>query len=143
MKFIAKFMNTPDITWVSMEKNCIRLYAVNEYNIQPGELVTIVFNDWSYEMENVVGVPYIPHNENVHNLALYHPKGSFKLDGSGIMKVSVLNNKNHSIHITPGDFIACIKLMSIQFYNLWKKSNNSDLGLRSVPIKIELKHEKS
>lgn len=134
----VKLFNTPETARVLEEKNCIRLYALETITIQPTEMKVVVFGDFRYEFENAVGIPYISKKDVMNGLTLYHSKGSFKWHDSDIAKVALWNPTSSPITLHAGDFIASIKLMSIQFYELWKRSNNSDRGLASVPIKIEL-----
>lgn len=133
----VKLYNMPETTRVLDGKNCICLYAMGDIVINPQEIRILVFDNFWYEFENVVGVPYIPKKDVKNGLALYYPKGSFKWHNKDVAKLTLLNPTNAPIIINKNDFIASIKLMSIQFYELWRKSNNSDKGLSSIPIKTE------
>lgn len=131
----VKLFNTPDINWVLEDKNCIELYALNGFTIHQNEVKMIHFNDFSYEFEDAVGVPYIP--KDLNHLTIYYPFGLSLWKDNGNAKLGVRNLTDSEILIHKGDHIANINLMSIQFFKLMRKGNNSDRGLRSCRIKIE------
>lgn len=132
----VKFFNMPDNTWVLEDRNCIKLYADCEYSIKPKQVISIYISHLRYLFEGAVGIPFIPKGAN--KLTLYHPEGLNRWHNQNNAKVVVTNLSDTNIDIKKGDFICYIKLMSIQYYNLMKKHNNSDRGLASSKVKIEL-----
>ena len=130
---------TPDISWVLDGKNCMKLYAMQDIDIQPHEIKLITFNEMRYELENCIGLPYIKKCDNVLGYTLYHTDKTFKWEKQGVATLPIHNTSNKTIHILQGSYLANVRFMSISFYNLWKKHDRSDDGLASVQLKFVLK----
>lgn len=130
---------TPDISWVLDGKNCMKLYAMQDIDIQPHEIKLITFNEMRYELENCIGLPYIKKSDNVLGYTLYHTDKTFKWQKQGVATLPIHNPSNKTIHILQGTYLATVRFMSISFYNLWKKHDRSDDGLASVQLKFVLK----
>lgn len=90
---------------------------------------------------NVVGVPF-KDKEITHGLILYHPEDSFSWRGGGQVQLATKNELNSAIVIEDGELISKVRFMTTQFYELVRRHDNSDKGLRSAFIKIELRYEK-
>ena len=135
----VRIFDMPDNTWVSESTSRIKLYAQEFYAILPGQMRKIYFGKMKYEFnEQVVGVPYFDTRIN-RNLKLYYPEGSFKWRGNKVATVALENtSKTSTITIGLGQYICSIYLMTTQFFNLMSRHDNSDKGLRSAQIKIEL-----
>lgn len=130
---------TPDSSWVLDGKNCMKLYAMQDIDIQPHEIKLITFNEMRYELENCIGLPYIKKSDNVLGYTLYHTDKTFKWEKQGVATLPIHNSSNKTIHISQGTYLATVRFMSISFYNLWKKHDRSDDGLASVQLKFVLK----
>lgn len=130
---------TPDISWVLDGKNCMKLYAMQDIEIQPHEIVPVTFGDMTYELENCIGLPYIKKCDNVLGYTLYHTDKSFMWKCSGVATLPIYNPSNKKIIIPSGTYLATVRFMSNSFYNLWKKHDRSDDGLASVQLKFVLK----
>lgn len=130
---------TPDSSWVLDGKNCMKLYAMQDIDIQPHEIKLITFNEMRYELENCIGLPYIKKSDNVLGYTLYHTDKTFKWEKQGVATLPIHNPSNKTIHISQGSYLATVRFMSISFYNLWKKHDRSDDGLASVQLKFVLK----
>jgi hypothetical protein len=132
-----KLFNTPDITWVLKDKNCIRLFAVYDLMIEPSQVITITFNDFNYICDkDVVGVPYLTKKSREYEL--YYPEGTNRWHGSDTAKVVIHNKSFNEVKFTKGDHICNINLMTVQYFDLMRKHNNSDKGLASKLINIEM-----
>lgn len=129
----------PNTSWVLHGKNCIRLYAVQDILINPNQISMIEFNGMSYEFNDCVGIPYIKKSENIHGVILYHTDNSFKWEKQGVAKIPIQNPTSNIIRIKKDEYLASVRLMSIPFYKLWKRHDNSDYGIMSVPISIDIK----
>ena len=135
-----KLYNTPDINWVLEDRDRIKLYAVEDITVQG--IYQYHYPNWKFQMDkDVVGVPFLS-NEITHNCKLYHPESSFAWRGIRDIKHVYITLLSKDTTIIPsGSLIACINLMSIQFYKLMIRHDGSDRGLRSRQIKIELNNE--
>lgn len=139
--FSIKLFNTPDINWVLNDRNCIKLFALKDI-IFTGNVKKVYFDGFRYDFSNdVIGVPF-KDKEVKHSALLYHPESSFRWRGAREASISLINpdTSNH-LTIPQGSLLCKINLMSIQFFNLMSRHDNSDKGLRSTQIKIELINE--
>lgn len=133
----VKLINTPDITWVFEDKSCIKLYALEDFIVRPNEIKYVTFGEFNIIFdEETVGVSYIDRKLSIHNLKLYYPDTNYlKLNNK--TRVVIDNRGRDFVQIRKGDYISSIKLMSVQFFKLMRRHNNSDKGLASAKIKIE------
>lgn len=138
-KVILKRM--PDSSWVLEGKNCIKLYAMQDIVIHPTEIKLITFGEMSYQMINSIGLPYIKKSDNMLGITLYHTKGTFRWMNSHQAQLPIINTTINDIFIRKNTYLASVRLMSIPFFNLWKRHNRSDDGLASCPIQVELSNE--
>lgn len=134
-KVILKRM--PESSWVLEGKNCIKLYAMQDIVVRPREIVPVTFNGMSYEMINCIGIPYIKKSDGF-KFTLYHTDGSFRWSGSSLAILPLTNEITEDIVVSKNSYLASVRLMSIPFFNLWKRHDRSDEGLSSCPIKIEI-----
>lgn len=128
------------MTWELDDRNCIRLFSPNNYTLENNKVFNIRFDGLRYEFdEDVVGIPFMD-KQCTGDFYLYHPEGSFRWRGAREPKLTI-KSRNAITLIPKGLLLAKVKLMSIQFFNLMKKHDNSDKGLQSASIKIELINE--
>lgn len=133
--------NTPNINWVDKNNSCINLYLLDDITIYPNEVKMIYFNGFRIKYDDeTIGVPFIPTKNEPFKL--YHPLGSFISSGNKELSIAMINTSDNIINLTKGSSICKLKLMSIQYYSLMRKHNNSDKGLRSSYINIELNNVK-
>ena len=130
---------TPDSSWVLDGKNCMKLYAMQDIEVQPHEIKLITFNGMRYELEKCIGLPYIKKSDNVLGYTLYHTDKTFKWEKQGVATLPIHNSSKSLLIIPKGSYLATVRFMSISFYNLWKKHDRSDDGLASVQLKFVLK----
>lgn len=130
---------TPDSSWVLDGKNCMKLYAMQDIEVQPREIALVTFGGMRYELEKCIGLPYIKKSDNVLGYTLYHTDKTFKWEKQGVVTLPIYNSSNSLLIIHKGAYLATVRFMSISFYNLWKKHDRSDDGLASVQLKFVLK----
>lgn len=130
---------TPDSSWVLDGKNCMKLYAMQDIEVQPQEIALVTFGDMRYELEKCIGLPYIKKSDNVLGYTLYHTDKTFKWEKQGVATLPIYNSSKSLLIIPKGAYLATVRFMSISFYNLWKKHDRSDDGLASVQLKFVLK----
>lgn len=130
---------TPDSSWVLDGKNCMKLYAMQDIEVQPREIALVTFGDMRYELEKCIGLPYIKKSDNVLGYTLYHTDKTFKWEKQSVATLPIYNSSKSLLIIPKGSYLATVRFMSISFYNLWKKHDRSDDGLASVQLKFVLK----
>lgn len=136
----VRLLNVP-YEWVESDKSLIRLYSLEDLVIFPRQFYLIKFGDMEYNIDsNVIGVPF-KDREVRTELSLYYPEGSFSWRGGSELQLAVKNTFNTNLTILKGQMLAKVKFMTEQYFNLMKRHDNSDKGLRSAPIKIELRYE--
>lgn len=130
--------NTPDETWVDEAKGCINLYSLSDVVINPNQIGFLRFGKFSYAFDkDVLAIGHI--NKRLVNgepIKLYYPNG-FKLTGNSNISVTVDNRGSSELHIFKGQYIATLRLMTTQFYELMRRKDGSDKGLRPAYVKIE------
>lgn len=130
---------TPDRTWVSEEKSCIDLYADKDITLKPNQIGILTFGDFRYDFgKDIVGVPFCKNRK----YKLYYPNG-FKLSGSGLVRLTIDNRGTDTISIKKGEYLSTLRLMTTQFFELMRRNDGSDRGLRSAFIKIEYKEDEN
>lgn len=130
---------TPDSSWVLDGKNCMKLYAMQDIEIQPHEISIVTFGGMRYELENCIGLPYIKKSDRGLGHTLYHTNKTFKWEKQGVASLPIYNPTKSLLILPEGYYLATVRFMSISFYNLWKKHDRSDEGLASVQLKFVLK----
>lgn len=133
----VKLNSLPDKLWIDESKGIIDLYALQFEQIHTGQIKFLKFNGFSYEFdEDVIAVPFIDRSKLlIPGLKLYYPK-DFKLTGNGEVRLVIDNRNQDNLFIEKGQYLATLKLITTQFFNLQNKHDGSDKGLRSAYIKI-------
>lgn len=137
----VRLLNTPNILWVLSDRSCLKLYSLEEYIIQPKQMYIFKFKDMQYNCDsNVIGIPF-KDKEVRHSLSLYNPEGTFAWRGGGEAFLATKNISLYPVNIKKGTLLGKINFMTTQFFELMRLHDNSDRGLRSAHIKIELRYD--
>ena len=132
--FKVIFSNMPD-AGIILSDNGLDCYFSENVYLKPNEIKIMTFDNMSYNFINSVGIPFHKHRLS---FSLYYPEGSFKWIDKKKASIAIINRTSQSISIEKGSYMASVKFMSLKYFEYWKKHNNSDRGLMSVPIKIEI-----
>jgi hypothetical protein len=133
----VKISDSHDIIWNQNGENCIDLNLTSTIKLAQSQF-KIVHSDIKIDLdEDVLGIPFINKNKLCNSYYdLYYPEGSFKLTrDSNKISIAIKNKINHEILLT--GYLCSIKFITSQFYNLMKKHDGSDKGLRSSLINIK------
>lgn len=140
----CKLIGMPDINWIQVEKeNCLCLFSPRDYLILPNQMLVMDF-ECNYKLsKGVVGIPFLDKKIiSISKLNLYYPNFGFKWEGKNRAQVAFINKTQERINIAENQLVCKINLMTIQYFNLMRRKDNSDKGLRSSHIKIELLYGK-
>lgn len=115
---------------IDINEMSIKLIATEDISINPKQVKFIIYSESQYDLsKDVIGFAYS------NKFKLYAPY-KFIWKNKNNFKLVIYNNTDNILEIKKGDYLATIKLMSIQYFNLMKKHNNSDKNLASAKINI-------
>lgn len=115
---------------INKDTASIKLIAPDNLTILPNQVKFIIYADAKYELsQDVIGYVY----SNYYTL--YAPY-KFIWKNNNFFNITIYNNTKDIISINKNDYLATVKFMTIQFFNLMRKHNNSDKGLASAKINI-------
>lgn len=121
---------------VNKDRMTINLIAPQDLTIEPTRVLFYEFLGVTYEFSSdVIGFPYSK------SYKLYAPY-KFIWKDSNNFSIALHNNTDKQITIPSQTYIATIRLMSIQYFNLMRRHDNSDKNLASAPIQITIENEK-
>ena len=113
----------------------IKLIAPEDISIKPKQVKFIIYSESQYDLStDVVGFPYSK------SYKLYAPY-KFIWKGDNNFNIAIHNTQDKQIIIPSNTHIATIRLMSIQYFNLMRRHDNSDKNLASAKINIIIENE--
>ena len=120
---------------VNKDRMTINLIAPQDIILEPSRVLFYEFPGVSYTLsQDVIGFPY----SKLYKL--YAPY-KFIWKNSNNFSIALHNTSQEQITISSQTYIATIRLMSIQYFNLMRRHDNSDKNLASAPIFIQIENE--
>lgn len=136
----VKISDSHDILWSQNGENCIDLMLKNSIKLNQKQFKIIHTGLYINLDEEVLGIPFLNRNKLCNSYYdLYYPESSFKIGKSSEISIAVKNIVNHETILDK--YLCSIKFITVQFYELMRRHNGSDKGLRSSYIKIESNNE--
>lgn len=121
---------------VNKDRMTINLIAPADIILEPSRVLFYEFPGVTYTLsQDVIGFPYSK------SYKLYAPY-KFIWKGDNNFNIAIHNTQDKQIIISSNTYIATIRLMSIQYFNLMRRHDNSDKNLASAPIQIIFEDEK-
>lgn len=121
---------------VNKDRMTINLIAPADIILEPSRVLFYEFPGVTYTLsQDVIGFPY----SKLYKL--YAPY-KFIWKDSNNFSIALHNTSDKQITIPSQTYIATIRLMSIQYFNLMRRHDNSDKNLASAPIQIIFEDEK-
>lgn len=137
----VKISDSHDILWNQNVENCIDLILHKEVEVKAKQFKKINTGIRVIIPEEVVGIPFFKNNliskDRRNGIILYHPEGSFKLNNHSTEISIAVKNKTAQDMILNG-YLCSIRFITVQFFELMSRHDNSDKGLSSARVKIEL-----
>lgn len=120
---------------VNKDRMTIDLIVPEDITIDPNQVKFYTWSNVTYNLsQDVIGFPY----SKLYKL--YVPY-KFIWKDSNNFSIALHNNTDKQITIPSQTYIATIRLMSIQYFNLMRRHDNSDKNLASAPIQITIEDE--
>ena len=121
---------------VNEDRMTIDLIVPEDITINPNQVKFYTWPNVTYTLsQDVIGFPYSK------SYKLYAPY-KFIWKGDNNFNIAIHNTQDKQIIIPSNTYIATIRLMSIQYFNLMRRHDNSDKNLASAPILIQIENEK-
>lgn len=120
---------------VNEDRMTIDLIVPEDITIDPNQVKFYTWPNVTYILsQDVIGFPYSK---------LYKLYVSYKFiwKGNNNFNIAIHNKQDKQIIITSNTHIATIRLMSIQYFNLMRRHDNSDKNLASAKINITIENE--
>lgn len=120
---------------VNKDRMTINLIAPENLTLDPNQVKFYTWSNVTYTLsQDVIGFPY----SKLYKL--YAPY-KFIWKDSNNFSIALHNTEDTLITIPSQTYIATIKLMSIQYFNLMRRHDNSDKNLASAKINIIIENE--
>lgn len=120
---------------VNKDRMTINLIAPENLTLDPNQVKFYTWSNVTYNLsQDVIGFPY----SKLYKL--YAPY-KFIWKDSNNFSIALHNTEDTLITIPSQTYIATIRLMSIQYFNLMRRHDNSDKNLASAPIQIIIENE--
>lgn len=133
----------PNTDWVQeCKENLLSVYCPLDLLLRPSEILPVDIQ-CSYDLVDAVGIPFIP--RRMAKLAdikheVYYANKTFKwMNNCPKATITIHNPTFDNISIEKGTLLCYVALMTSQYYELNRRNDNSDKGLRSAVVNIELK----
>ena len=120
---------------VNKDRMTINLIAPENLTLDPNQVKFYTWSNVTYTLsQDVIGFPY----SKLYKL--YAPY-KFIWKDSNNFSIALHNTEDTLITIPSQTYIATIRLMSIQYFNLMRRHDNSDKNLASAKINIIIENE--
>ena len=120
---------------VNKDRMTINLIAPENLTLDPNQVKFYTWSNVTYNLsQDVIGFPY----SKLYKL--YAPY-KFIWKDSNNFSIALHNTEDTLITIPSQTYIATIRLMSIQYFNLMRRHDNSDKNLASAKINIIIENE--
>lgn len=120
---------------VNEDRMTIDLIVPEDITIDPNQVKFYTWPNVTYTLsQDVIGFPY----SKLYKL--YVPY-KFIWKDSNNFNIAIHNTQSKQITIPSNTYIATIRLMSIQYFNLMRRHDNSDKNLVSAKINITIENE--
>ena len=120
---------------VNKDRMAINLIVPENLTLDPNQVKFYTWPNVTYNLsQDVIGFPY----SKLYKL--YAPY-KFIWKYSNNFSIALHNTKDTLITIPSQTYIATIRLMSIQYFSLMRRHDNSDKNLASAPIQIIIENE--
>lgn len=120
---------------VNKDRMTIDLIVSEDIIIDPNQVKFYIWPNVTYTLsQDTIGFPY----SKLYKL--YVPY-KFIWKDSNNFNIAIHNTQNKQITIPSNTYVATIRLMSIQYFNLMRRHDNSDKNLASAKINIIIENE--
>ena len=120
---------------VNKDRMTIDLIVPEDITIDPNQVKFYTWSNVTYNLsQDVIGFPY----SKLYKL--YVPY-KFIWKDSNNFNIAIHNTQSKQITIPSNTYVATIRLMSIQYFNLMRRHDNSDKNLASAHINIIIEND--